>query len=83
MKIKFLRTEMKKLLCQCFLTWTIYLTSESAQKLNSRWRLKTSLGNREIIHMGILNKINNFKIISTPTNKIALYIPEKLETLGN
>ena len=31
-KIKFLRTEMKKLLCQCLSTWPIYLSSESAQK---------------------------------------------------
>ena len=27
----------------CFLTWPIYLSSEAAQKLNSRWRLQNSL----------------------------------------
>ena len=34
---------MKRLLCQCFLTWPIYLSSESAQKLTSRWCQQHSL----------------------------------------
>ena len=34
---------MEKLLCQCFLIWPIYLSSESAQKLTSRFGLKNSL----------------------------------------
>ena len=34
---------MDKLLSSCFLTWPIYLSSESAQKLTSRWCLQNSL----------------------------------------
>ena len=34
---------MDKLLSSCFLTWPIYLKSESAQKLTSRWHPQNSL----------------------------------------
>ena len=43
MNFKFLTTEMDKLLSSCFLTWPIYLSSESAQKLTSRCGLQNSL----------------------------------------
>ena len=43
MKFKFLRTDLKDMLRRHFLTWYIYLSSESAQKLTSRWRLQNSL----------------------------------------
>ena len=43
MNFKFLPTKMDKLLSSCFLTWPMYLSSESAQKLTSRYGLQNSL----------------------------------------
>ena len=47
---------MKKLLCQCFLTWPIYLSSESAQKLTSRWHLQNSICSRTFMNIYIRTK---------------------------
>ena len=43
MIFKFLSSDMKNLPCRRFLTWPIYLSSDSAQKLTNRWRLQNSL----------------------------------------
>ena len=49
MNFKFLPTEMGNLLSSCFLTWPIYLSSESAQKLTSRCGLQISLPQTPLI----------------------------------
>ena len=43
MNFKFLLTNLKDLPCRHFLTWPIYLSSESAWKLSSKWHLHNSL----------------------------------------
>ena len=43
MNFKFLSSDLKNMPSPCFLTWPNYLSSESAQKITSRWRLQNSL----------------------------------------
>ena len=58
MNFKFLRTDLKDMLRRHFLTWLIYLSLKSAQKLTSRWCLQNSLpsGSFWKLHIPILHE---------------------------